>query len=413
MITLSIDSIAAGGDGVGRHPDGRVVFVPRTSPGDVAEVAEVELRPRFVRGQLVTVKEPGSGRVAPECVHYVRDGCGGCQLQHLTAQAQREAKRRIVGDALRRIGRINVEDPELIASPVEWRYRTKISLAVRRSEAGPVVGLHHYAEPNHVFRLEDCLITRDRVMGLWTAVRSHLHLLPQLLLSVVLKEDRDGGLHLIVSVDKGTTQPWDATPLADAVGDATVSYWWRPWAGAARVVAGPKTGFPATAFEQVNPELAAVVRQQAVDSLGDVKGAVVWDLYGGVGDTATLLALRGAEVWSVDSDRAATRWARQRTHARLRLITDRVEMVLGRLPLPTRVIVNPPRAGLAASVTAWLEGWAGRQPGARLVYVSCDPATLARDLARMPSFRLQRVTAFDLFPQTSHVEALAVMEPSS
>ena len=253
-------------------------------------------------------------------------------------------------------------------------------------------------------------------MALWESVRPHIHLLPQPLDVVVLKEDRDGGLHLVAVAAKAHSaagarnRPWDARPLASAVGNETISYWWKPWRGAERVVVGPRTGFPALSFEQVNPELAAVIRAEAVSSLGDVTGWVVWDLYGGVGETAALLAERGAAVWSVDSDRAAQEWGMKKKRSGVRHVRDRVENVLGKLPKPRAVVVNPPRAGLTQPVAAWLDTWGSKQPGVRLAYVSCDPATLSRDLARMPSFSLERLRAFDIFPQTSHIESLAVLQ---
>ena len=406
MTAITIDRIAAGGDGVGRLPDGRVVFVSRTSPGDVVEVEEVRARPSYVRARVVTVKQPGAERVEPKCVHYTRDECGGCQLQHLSAVGQLDAKRRIVGDALRRIGGLQVENPEIVPSQIAWRYRSKITLSAKATPRGPVIGLHRHSRPGVVFELKDCLITSDRVMGLWARVRQHIPLLPDDLESVVLKEDSEGGLHLIVG---GGAEPWNPEPLRQAVGEDGLSYWWQPRGGAARVVAGPEKGFPALAFEQSNAEFARAIRHAAVDSLGDINGKVVWDLYGGVGETASLLAARGATAWSVDQDLAAKEWARQRAKAGVKHITGRVEDVLHRLAEPQAVIVNPPRTGLAPRVARHLNRWAEATPGARVAYISCDPATLARDIARMWFLSVQRVVAYDLFPQTSHVETLAVL----
>ncbi len=163
------------------------------------------------------------------------------------------------------------------------------------------------------------------------------------------------------------------------------------------------------AFEQSNAEFARAIRRAAVDSLGDINGKVVWDLYGGVGETASLLAARGATAWSVDQDWSAKEWARQRAGAGVKHITGRVEDVLHRLAEPQAVIVNPPRTGLAPRVARHLNRWGELTPGARVAYISCDPATLARDIARMGSLSVERVVAYDLFPQTSHVETLAVL----
>jgi 23S rRNA (uracil1939-C5)-methyltransferase len=139
-----------------------------------------------------------------------------------------------------------------------------------------------------------------------------------------------------------------------------------------------------------------------------VRGAVVWDLYGGIGDTAVQLAERGAQVVSVDADEKAIDWARRRpSPAPVRFIAAKVEDVLPTLPEPSAVVVNPPRAGLHWNVTLRLGG----EPVSKIAYVSCDPATLARDLHRLSAnYRLIAVRAFDLFPQTAHVETVAILE---
>jgi 23S rRNA (uracil1939-C5)-methyltransferase len=405
MVTVTIDRLAAGGDGVGRLPDGMAVFVPRTAPGDVADIEVVERRARFARGRIHRLLGEAPERVAPACRHYVDDRCGGCQLQHLALSAQQEAKQALVRDAVRRIARREAAEPELARSTRGWRYRTRVTLAVRHGR----VGFHRYDDPRDVFALEDCLIARESLMALWRRVRAVR--LPADATGIVLREDRDGGLHVVV---EGGGEPWKPDTTATAGLDAPVSWWWRPARGAARIVAGPRTGFPALAFEQSNAEEAARIRLAAVEALGPVAHQVVWDLYGGVGDTARLLAARGAAVWSVDQDRAAVSWGeRQPAEAAgsVRFLAGRVEEVLHRLPEPRAVVVNPPRTGLHRRVADHLQAWAARRAGpVCLVYVSCDPATLGRDLARMPALSIGRLRVYDLFPQTAHVEALAVLE---
>jgi len=154
--------------------------------------------------------------------------------------------------------------------------------------------------------------------------------------------------------------------------------------------------------------MGLVARRWAVDQLGDLRGAVAWDLYGGIGDTAIQLAGRGAQVVSVDADEQAVAWARGRSAERpIRFIAGRAEDVLSTLPDPNVVVVNPPRAGLHWNVTLRLTS----QPVARVIYRSCDPATLARDLHRLRvNYRVTAVRAFDLFPQTAHVETVVVLE---
>jgi 23S rRNA (uracil1939-C5)-methyltransferase len=401
---VTITRIAVGGDGVGRLSDGRVVFVPRTVPGDRIRLREGSLQRHrnFARAELGEIVEPGRGRVAAPCPHYVHDHCGGCQLQHLAYDGQLSAKRALVGDTLRRIGKLKVEDPEVVEALEEWRYRSKISMDVKTS-----VGLHPFDRPNFVFPLADCHITDFRLMALWRELRGRLAMLPQPLTRLTLRLDREERRHIIA---ESAGEPWvNAEELRRALHggvDGEVVCWWQPSDGAARVVAGPATGFPATAFEQVNPGMGMLTRRWAVEQLGDVKSQTVWDLYGGIGDTAALLVERGANVVSVDADEKAVTWGRGRLPA-ARFIAARAEDVLPSLPAPHAVVVNPPRGGLHWDVSLRLTS----EPVSKLVYISCDPATLARDLARLNvNYQLVAVRAFDLFPQTAHVETVAVLE---
>ncbi|HEV8380937.1 MAG TPA: hypothetical protein VGQ29_05090 [Gemmatimonadales bacterium] len=409
---VTITGIAVGGDGVGRLSDGRAVFVPRTVPGDRIRLRDgsLERHRNFARAELGAILEPGPGRVAPPCPHYVHDHCGGCQLQHLAYDGQLHAKRSNVGETLRRIGKLKLADPEIVEALDEWRYRSKISLAAKstvgRSD-GLTVGLHPYDRSNFVFPLADCHITDFRLMALWRELRGKLGLLPQLLTRLTLRLDREERRHIIA---ESAGEPWlTAEELRRALQgsvDGEVVCWWQPVDGAARVVAGPTTGFPATAFEQVNPAMGVLARRWAVEQLGDVKGQTVWDLYGGIGDTAALLVERGASVVSVDADEKAVSWGRSRLPA-ARFIAARAEDVLASLPAPHAVVVNPPRGGLHWDVSLRLTS----EPVSKLVYVSCDPATLARDLQRLNvNYVVKDVRAFDLFPQTAHVETVAVLE---
>ena len=401
---VTITGIAVGGDGVGRLSDGRVVFVPRAAPGDRIRLREGSLQRHrnFARAEVGEIVEASPNRVEPPCPHYTHDHCGGCQLQHIAYDAQLSAKRSIVGDTLRRIGKLDVGDPEIVEALEEWRYRSRISMAVKTS-----AGLHPYDRPNFVFPLADCHITDFKLMALWRELRSRLALLPQPLTGLTLRLDRDERRHIIA---ESAGEPWlDAQELQHALASVVqgaVVCWWQPVDGAARVVAGPETGFPATAFEQVNPGMGMLARQWAVEQLGDVKGQTVWDLYGGIGDTAALLVERGASVVSVDADEKAVTWGRTRLPA-VRFIAARAEDVLPSLPPPHAVVVNPPRGGLQWDVALRLTS----EPVAKLVYISCDPATLARDLSRLNvNYQLVAVRAFDLFPQTAHVETVAVLE---
>jgi 23S rRNA (uracil1939-C5)-methyltransferase len=408
MTAVRIHAIATGGDGVGRLPDGVTVFVPRTAPGDLAEIEVTQRRARWARGRLRRVVEPGPARTAPHCPHYEADACGGCQIQHLAQDAQLVAKATVVRDVVERVGRRSLPVPEVVPAPEPWGYRTKVTLAV--AEDGRRIGFHRCDDPGSIFDLDDCPIAAPRLMELLRAVRAAREGLPRGVTQVVLRLDRNGGGHVVAI---GGWAPWDARAFAALLPAPAPTIWWQPTDGAVRAVAGASSAFPVLAFAQVNPTLAHRIREDAAAWLEPLAGTVVWDLYGGVGDTARLLTAAGGRVWSVDADRSAIAWAERQgepggvSHT---YVVGRVEEVLHRLPEPERVILNPPRAGAARRVTQALEAL-GRAGGVRrIAYVSCDPATLARDLGRLPAYQLRRVTAYDLFPQTAHVEVLALLE---
>ena len=403
MTAIRILRLAAGGDGVGRMEDGRTVFVPRTAPGDLVEITQLRAHRRYARARSSRVLEPSAGRVEPRCPHYVLDQCGGCQLQHLDSTAQREARRGFVGDALRRIGRLDVADPEIVAADEEFDYRTKITLAV---DQGGRIGLHPLDRPDRVFDLGRCHITTSELMSLWAEVRKLRGLLPPALRQIVLRLDRGGGLHLLLVT--GGTERWDRADALHrelAARGAGATVWLQAEGSEAVAVAGPSVPFPATVFEQVHPAMGDKVRAFALAALGELPRRHVWDLYAGIGETTSALVLAGASVESVESDPRAVAEAEARGPAAERHV-GRVERMLGRLRTPALVITNPPRTGMDERAAAELE----RRAPKRIVYISCDPATLARDLTRMPSFRLATAVAFDLFPQTAHVETVAVLD---
>jgi 23S rRNA (uracil1939-C5)-methyltransferase len=402
--TVRILRLAAGGDGVGRLEDGRTVFVPRSAPGDLVELTRVREHRRFARARVARVLEPAPERVGARCPHYVEDDCGGCQLQHLASATQREARRTFVGDALRRIAKLDVPDPELVPASEDFEYRTKITLHV--DDGGRRIGLHPLDRPDFAFELARCHITRPELMSLWEEVGSLRELLPSGVRHIVLRLDRWGRRHVVLVTGPRT----GAAALYEAMTARGVAatLWVQPEGEEASAVSAPDLPFPATVFEQVHPAMGDRVRAHAVAALGDIAGRHVWDLYAGIGETTAALADAGASVESVESDPRAVAEAEARGPAAARLV-GRVERVVGNLRAPDLVITNPPRTGMDERVTAAL----GTAAPSRIVYISCDPATLARDLSRLQGFRLSSALAFDLFPQTAHVETVAVLDRAS
>jgi 23S rRNA (uracil1939-C5)-methyltransferase len=343
--------------------------------------------------------------VEPRCPHYVHDECGGCQVQHINYETQLLSRRSFVGDAVRRLGGREASDPAIVPATKIYEYRTKLTLHV--SEDGNRIGLHRYGRADQIFDLERCHITVPELMELWQAMRSLRPFLPPRLVQVILRLDRGGGRHVVIRVGAGEVwSGFDRLRLELERRGTPATIWYQAESGAARAVAGAAEAFPATVFEQVNPEMGDRVRAFALEQLGDVSGKLVWDLYAGIGESTAALIVQGATVESVELDRRAVAEAETRGPA-ARRHTGRVEDLLHQLHQPDLVIVNPPRTGIDQRVSTELN----RVGPHRVVYISCDPATLARDLQRLERFRIAMIQAFDLFPQTTHVETVAVLEP--
>ena len=401
---VHVRAIAAGGDGVATLGDGRTVFIPRAAPGDELRLHNVRTHARFARADIAEILVPGPDRVLPPCRHYLADRCGGCHVMHLSAAAQRRAKARIAGDALRRIAHVDVSDPDVVASPHELGYRTKVTFAMQQGR----LGLHPVGDPAYVFDVRECLIADPELRRLHAAVRDARGLLPQDDARVVLRLDRERGRHVIVRT--GTGDVWNGgKPLHLALQRAGIAavVWWHPEGGNARAVAGAADPWPATVFEQVHPAVGAMVRHAALDALGDVGGQQVWDLYAGIGESTVGLVERGAKVASVESDPRAVQVADAAGPIGPRRITGRVEDVAATLPTPDAIITNPPRVGMAERATDIVK----KSGATRIAYISCDAATLARDIQRLGSaYQLRQLQAFDQFPQTAHLESVALLE---
>jgi 23S rRNA (uracil1939-C5)-methyltransferase len=402
-VSLAIDTIAAGGDGVGRT-DGLVVFVPRTAPGDVV-TASIAGKGHFARGTLRSVQRASPVRIDPPCTHYRVDRCGGCQIQHIGYESQLAIKQRIIADAMRRIGKREIDEPAVTASPTPWRYRTKLTLALRRRGATWIAGLHPYDDPARVFALADCPITDRRVVAAWREILSAAHFLPDVpSLRGSVRWTVDGPTFVLIGGNR-----WrDHAAFFDAVPSLAALYW-EP-EHTARQLLGDRRSVPtpSASFAQVNPATATLLGDYVREHILALAPESVIDAYAGAGDMAVSLAQQGMTVTAIELDADAVRWAEQRLAPPSRAICGRVEEVLPRLPAADVVLLNPPRSGLHEAVPATVQS---APPTRGIVYVSCDPATLARDIARLPDFRIESMQAFDMFPQTAHVETVCVLTP--
>lgn len=414
---VKIDSIAAGGEGVGRLPDGRAVFVHRTAPGDEAEIALTRTRPRWARGELLRILQPGPDRRDAPCPHYQR--CGGCTLEHLQYPAQLEAKARIVSDALTRIGGLEVDPPEVVASPRTERYRNRVSFTLRRLERGRVIaGFHALGNPDEIVDIDGaCLLPEAAVARTWDALRNVWGPDAQRLpsgdeLRLTLRGTEAGAVSLLV---EGGYSPGRPQELIDAIPELR-SIWHARDAGEPRLLAGEpflteqwglhEVPLAARAFLQVNRWAARLLEDHVETVAGPVNGIRMIDAYCGVGLHARRFADAGAEVIGIELDPHAVVAARAANVPGAEFLEGPVEQLLPTVLPASLVILNPPRDGIAEAVVNALLA----NPPERIIYISCNPATLARDLRRLaPAFGLQGVRAFDLFPQTAHVETVVVL----
>ncbi|MEN9817476.1 MAG: hypothetical protein RLZ32_1356 [Gemmatimonadota bacterium] len=438
LATLRVEGIASGGDGVARL-DGMATFVPRTAPGDVVQAA-VAVQGRMARGRVLQLLESSPARVEPGCPHYVGDLCGGCQLQHLAPEAQQEARTRLVAEALARIGKRRVAPPPLVTG-AEWGYRGRITVALRRRGGRWRGGFHPYADPSRIFELRHCAIAHPRLMTVWERLRA--------LLAVAALPDADAlRLGLRVAARRHDVAPRGEAPAEEASTGVVLvieggerwaaaaawgrevlgaipevlACWWRPEGRGEALCVAERAGEETAvtmAFAQVHPALADRLRDEVARVVLASGARTVVDAYAGVGRLAVRLQAAGVGGVAIEADHAgadAARAALARTAgtgagaAPWRVETALVEEALAAALPAEAVVVNPPRRGVAPGVCEQLE--AAVAHGTRLVvYVSCDPATLARDLVRLPGWRITDVTCFDLFPQTAHVETVCVLQP--
>ena len=410
MISLEIESIAAGGDGVGRS-NGLVVFVPRTAPGELV-TARISGKGTFARGTLRTIARPSDERIEPACPHYTIDKCGGCQIQHMSYSSQLRAKQRIIRDAMERIGKRKTALCEVRPSPDEWRYRSKLTLAMQRASSGEwIAGLHPYDNPSRIFVLRDCPITNSGIVETWKDIMKEARFFP-------LSQSLRGSVRITgdgpVFVMMGGAKWPNAADFFDRV-KSLAAMWWENEEGARRIVGDRRPARslqpPVASFAQINKELAVELRKHVVATACAHSPKVLVDAYSGAGDTAIAFARKGIKVTAIELDNDSARWCALRLPEGSVSLRARVEEALPNLLPADAVVLNPPRAGADQRVTEILES-APVKPNV-IVYVSCNPATLARDVARLPSYRVKSIVPFDMFPQTSHVETVCELVPGS
>jgi len=430
-VELEIESLSYGSDAVAHTADGRVVFVRGGCPGDVVVARVTRKHPRRLSAVVAEVITPSADRVAPPCPFFGE--CGGCQWQHVAYAAQLDAKRRAVADTLARIAKIDAPVRDVVPSPKEYGYRNHVELRVGTMDKRTVVGYSALGEERLV-PVDRCLLLPDRFQKAPDALGGVLRFLA--------RDPRTGPVNRIgirVAVHGGDVEVDLWTPpgpfprqlaaraIADATRAATVARVLVRDQPLRRDVAGVEVlsgggawheslgefayAVSAPSFFQVNTRVAEEMTRIVVAAL-DVSGSDrVLDLYAGVGTFTLPLAATGADIVAVEGAGSAVRDLRRNLEDN-GLYADvapgdaaRALADLGRFDL---AVVDPPRAGMRPDALSALVSTSPR----RLVYVSCDPATLARDARALvdAGYALHEVTPVDLFPQSFHVEAIAVFD---
>lgn len=438
LLEVSIADLSHSGDGVARW-QGRVVFVPDTVPGDRVQVRLVRVKSQYAYGKLAEVLEPSPHRIRPSCI--VADKCGGCQWQPVDYACQLDAKRHIVRQDLERIGGFSQPqvDPVLaIAEPLN--YRNKATYPMARSATGQVQAGYYQKGSHQLINLNQCPIQDARLNPLLAEVKQdiqqqgwaiydeknhrgrirHLGLrigrrTGEMLLTVVSKDDVPG----LATQAETWLQRYESLvgvclnlnpDRTNAVfGRETRCMAGQPYLN--EEFAGLRFHIQPTTFFQVNTEQAEALLHQIIQEL-DLQGReVLLDAYCGIGTLTLPLAQRVQQAIGIEIQPESIEQAQH--NAALNAITNAtfyagaVEQVLPKLALqPDVVVLDPPRKGCDSIVIKNLLAW---RPD-RIVYVSCNPSTLARDLKMLsPEYQLTRVQPADFFPQTSHVECAAFL----
>jgi 23S rRNA (uracil1939-C5)-methyltransferase len=404
-IDVEILQLVYGGDGMARLADGRAVFVPFTLPQEVVRIEIIEEKKGFSRGRLVEVLRPSPLRIEPRCIHFAH--CGGCHYQHLDYAGQLKVKQRVFTEQLVRLAGIaNPPVEPIIPSPQAWNYRSEMQFHLSESGAPGFMA----AASERVIAIEECHLPMSGIDSLWP--RLDFEEEPAIRRIEILQGSDDEILL--------TLQGQGDLPALEL--DLPVSVVYRneqaDWvlAGDPYVLMKVKErpfSVSAGSFFQVNPYLVPRMVDEILGSLRLDGMQTLFDLYCGVGLFSAFLAPRVRELIGVEqSESACVDFSVNLDDAsNVSLYQGAVEDVLpGLNARPDVIIIDPPRAGLHKRA---LDEIVAKAP-AQLVYVSCDPSTLARDLKRLleGGYRVEKIVPLDLFPQTYHVESITLMTNS-
>ncbi len=442
-LELTIDSLAFGGNGVARL-DGFVVFVRRGLPGDTVRARVTKVQRRHAEAIVTDVVVAGPQRVEAPCAHF--PVCGGCRFQDLAYEAQLAAKEQWVADSLQRLAGLEAPPLEpIVPAASQFGYRNKMEYSFTQLEDGPTLGLHKAGRWDQVLEIERCWLTSDVGNAIRNRVREWAR---EEKLPAYDQETQEGYLrHLVVREGRNTGQAlvqlvtargerFDRERLIEVLTEIPEvrSIHWTVNQGVAEVtnlptellwgedaieeqIGGLRYRVRPNAFLQTNTEMAEQLYAIARELAQLQGGETVYDLYCGIGTIGLSLAAQALTVWGIEISEESVACAIENQElnsiGNAAFFAGNVGEVLRELHEragdPDVVVVDPPRAGLAGKALKRL----GEIGAPRIVYVSCNPTTLAGDLKRLTDdygYHLVRARPVDMFPHTPHVECVALLE---
>ncbi len=451
MTELTIESLDQEGRGIA-HADGKVVFVEGALPGERVSAEIVKRKPSYDIARAVAIHRANSSRVTPRCPHF--GVCGGCTLQHADEALQIAAKQRALEETLTRIGRVRPDTllPAIAGPAWGYRYRARLSVRDVPKKGGVLIGFHE-RKSSYVADMRECHVIPPKISRLLLALRALVASLsirtwlPQIELAVgerlaprTIAADIDAaGERLAYALVLRILEPLSVSDQAKVVAfaDAHGVEFWLQTGGPDTVVPFHPPGatlaytlpefdialpFAPTDFTQVNSAINRVLVRRALQLLDPQPGERAGDFFCGLGNFTLPIARCGARAIGVDGSKSlvaratanATRngLAERATFVCANLFTATAELVAELGPLD-RVLIDPPREGAVGLVKA-LPHRDAERPLKRIVYVSCNPATLARDAAVLVhehGYRLAAAGVVNMFPHTAHVESMATFEP--
>ena len=401
QLELELTAHAYLGSAIGRDESGRVIFVPYGIPGEKVIVEILEVHKRWARAQILETVSVSQDRVAPRCKHFTQ--CGGCHYQHMSYDLQLKAKQEIVRSQLERIG--GIDQPPVLAtvpSPSPWHTRNSMQFSV--TEEGQI-GLHAPGSEK-IIEIDECFLPDEKISQLWPSL--DLNAIPGLE-RVTIRSGADDEAMIVFHSE--------LDPDVDLRIDLPASVVWIGTKGSVVMagddhinmrVQGRDFRVSAGSFFQVHSSAVPELNDRTMQALDIKKDELVFDLYAGVGLFSAFIAEQAEQLIAVeDSSWAAADFEHNLAEFdNVILYEARVEDVLRSLEYkPDAVLVDPPRTGLGKNIVLNLI----ELDPSRIIYVSCDPTTLARDAKKLTAggYRLEEVIPIDLFPQTFHIETLS------